>query len=252
MDELKNLEYLSLVSKICTELDNHLGINDKVLAEFLIHLAQKSPSYEVFRTELIENEAELPDSFSSNLYRIVQKMLPTPLKKVKAENSAEYGGDQSLQLIDVALRKAMCPVLCRPNDPSVRTMLDEEIRPKKLDEKDTKVVDDMMGELESMLKETKADQTVKRRESSEEDDRKRKHKHHRRRSPESKHDRKKSSPQRSKTSSTFIKSKSQSQSKSKSQSQSKSKSFEITETSRFIKKISKLFTTGNTKTTCTR
>lgn len=29
MDELQKLEHLSLVSKVCTELDNHLGLNDK-------------------------------------------------------------------------------------------------------------------------------------------------------------------------------------------------------------------------------
>ncbi len=34
-DELKKLEYLSLVSKVCTELDNHLGINDKDLGKFV-------------------------------------------------------------------------------------------------------------------------------------------------------------------------------------------------------------------------
>lgn len=33
MEELQQLEQLSLVSKICTELDNHLGINDKDLGE---------------------------------------------------------------------------------------------------------------------------------------------------------------------------------------------------------------------------
>ena len=33
MEELKQLEQLSLVSKICTELDNHLGINDKDLGK---------------------------------------------------------------------------------------------------------------------------------------------------------------------------------------------------------------------------
>uniref|UniRef100_A0A3Q3VX30 Uncharacterized protein n=1 Tax=Mola mola TaxID=94237 RepID=A0A3Q3VX30_MOLML len=31
VDELSQLEYLSLVSKVCTELDNHLGISDKDL-----------------------------------------------------------------------------------------------------------------------------------------------------------------------------------------------------------------------------
>lgn len=33
LEELAKLEYLSLVSKVCTELDNHLGINDKDLGE---------------------------------------------------------------------------------------------------------------------------------------------------------------------------------------------------------------------------
>lgn len=33
MDEVEKLEYLSLVSKICTELENHLGINDKDLGK---------------------------------------------------------------------------------------------------------------------------------------------------------------------------------------------------------------------------
>lgn len=33
MEDLVKLEQLSLVSKICTELENHLGINDKDLGE---------------------------------------------------------------------------------------------------------------------------------------------------------------------------------------------------------------------------
>jgi len=33
MDELRKLEHLSLVSKVCTELDNHLGLNDKDLGK---------------------------------------------------------------------------------------------------------------------------------------------------------------------------------------------------------------------------
>ena len=33
VDEIKKLEYLSLVSKVCTELENHLGLNDKDLGK---------------------------------------------------------------------------------------------------------------------------------------------------------------------------------------------------------------------------
>lgn len=47
MEELQQLEQLSLVSKICTELDNHLGINDKDLGEFFksLRYLQVSPHY---------------------------------------------------------------------------------------------------------------------------------------------------------------------------------------------------------------
>lgn len=31
LEEIKRLEYLSLVSKVCTELENHLGISEKDL-----------------------------------------------------------------------------------------------------------------------------------------------------------------------------------------------------------------------------
>ena len=37
--ELQKLEFLSLVSKVCTELENHLGINDKDLGKFYDVLA---------------------------------------------------------------------------------------------------------------------------------------------------------------------------------------------------------------------
>lgn len=34
MDELEQLESLNLIAKVCTELENHIGINDKVLGKF--------------------------------------------------------------------------------------------------------------------------------------------------------------------------------------------------------------------------
>ena len=38
MEELQKIEYLSLVSKVCTELENHLGINDKYLGKYTVHI----------------------------------------------------------------------------------------------------------------------------------------------------------------------------------------------------------------------
>ena len=60
MEDLQKLEELSLVSKICTELENHLGINDKDLAEFIIALAEKYSSLEKFKAALAKNGAEFP------------------------------------------------------------------------------------------------------------------------------------------------------------------------------------------------
>merc|ERR1711976_379947 len=74
MDELAKLEHLSLVSKVCTELDNHYGLNDKDLAEFIIHLAGKTNSFEAFDSALKDNGASFSESFVANLLRLIQKM----------------------------------------------------------------------------------------------------------------------------------------------------------------------------------
>jgi ATP-dependent RNA helicase DHX8/PRP22 len=81
MDDLVKLQYLSLVSKICTEFENHLGLTDKVLAEFVIELADKSPNLTSFNKALLENGAEFPESFVANLYNIIQKMRPNKAKQ---------------------------------------------------------------------------------------------------------------------------------------------------------------------------
>ncbi len=60
--DLEELEKLSLVSKICTELENHLGTNDKVLAEFMIAMAEKHSTTEKFKAALMKNGVELPVS----------------------------------------------------------------------------------------------------------------------------------------------------------------------------------------------
>jgi len=100
MDELQKLEHLSLVSKICSELDNHYNMNDKDLAEFIIDLAEKNPTTALFKKALIDNGAEFADSFIENILRIIKHMKPkvaaatVPKKsekksKSKMENLAE-------------------------------------------------------------------------------------------------------------------------------------------------------------------
>ena len=85
---IDELQRLSLVSKVCTELDNHLGLSDRTLAEFIIHLADEFPEPPAFRQALAENGAEFPDSLSDNLLRIIGAMKPDERKEKAARAAA--------------------------------------------------------------------------------------------------------------------------------------------------------------------
>ncbi|PRW58375.1 putative pre-mRNA-splicing factor ATP-dependent RNA helicase [Chlorella sorokiniana] len=76
MEQLQKLQYLSLVSKLTTELENHLGIADKTLAEFIVELSKGKNSSKEFRLVLRENGADMPDSLVETLWAIIQKMAP--------------------------------------------------------------------------------------------------------------------------------------------------------------------------------
>lgn len=68
LDDLEKLERLSLVSKVCTELENHLGLNDKDTAEFIIHLAEKNDTFEKFKKVLVETSGEsFPVRFNNTI-----------------------------------------------------------------------------------------------------------------------------------------------------------------------------------------
>ncbi|XP_014680531.1 PREDICTED: ATP-dependent RNA helicase DHX8-like [Priapulus caudatus] len=143
--ELQKLEHLSLVSKVCTELDNHLGLNDKDLAEFIIMIAEKSDSIETFKAALDENGAEFPESFTANLLRLIQRMKPK--KSSNGDDLSAWDKEESTDEEKEDMMKKY-PGLCLPNDTSNRTMLNDEL--VKL--KDVKVAEDAMDELEALMK----------------------------------------------------------------------------------------------------
>ena len=135
MDELKKLEHLSLVSKVCTELDNHYNMNDKDLAEFIIDLAEKNPNLDTFKKVLSENGADFSHSFIETLHRIINHMKSKhnevenepPAPKNKLDNLAQN-----------------LPFLALPN----AAIKEEEGKVKKENAKE--VADDMMNLLESL------------------------------------------------------------------------------------------------------
>lgn len=161
MDEIEKLQHIKLVSKVCTELHNHLNINDKDLAEYIIHLAVKHPKLEKFKGSLKKRGAEFTDSFSQNLLALIQRMKP-PKKKSKAViNGADEEDMPSSSGAGVDKRRAklkkLFPALARPDDSSfvkdlMRNPDDEEDVEKEEADND---VDDVMNQLEGFLKSTK-------------------------------------------------------------------------------------------------
>nr|CAI5828306.1 unnamed protein product [Callosobruchus analis] len=142
MNELEKLEYLSLVSKVCTELENHLGMNDKDLAEFIIHLSEKNNTLVSFKKALLDNGAEFSDSFVSNLLRIIQHMQP----KKKSKNLE----DDEFTEADKEALAIKFPGLAIPNE-AQKPLVEEEFETEeeKLQNSDGDIVADLMAQFEA-------------------------------------------------------------------------------------------------------
>jgi ATP-dependent RNA helicase DHX8/PRP22 len=76
MDDLESLELLSLVSKVTSELQNHLGVNEKTLAEFVIAQRVECASFAEFKAKLAAVGAEFPPSLVESIDRLVRTMHP--------------------------------------------------------------------------------------------------------------------------------------------------------------------------------
>ncbi|XP_055307410.1 ATP-dependent RNA helicase DHX8-like [Sitodiplosis mosellana] len=189
MEELSKLEHLSLVSKICTELDNHLGMNDKDLAEFIIDLAETHTTFDTFKKALIENGAEFPDSFIKSLLRIIQLMKTS--KKLPESSENDFISKPDADRLAIKF-----PGLAMPNekqDEIIMTKVEknekDEKDEKKFEKKLNSVADDMMAELESFAP-SKGDSEIEPKKSEKrERSRERERKSRRERSKEREKDR---------------------------------------------------------------
>jgi ATP-dependent RNA helicase DHX8/PRP22 len=142
-DDLYNLEFLSLVAKITQEMDNHTGLNDKTLAEFVIDLHDKSKTLADFKAKLKEVGADFPESFIENIDRLVLTLHPKHKKKnsVKANGSSKVNGDETQ--FEKDKQKRMFPGLA---------LADQEWQPSISQDMLMKEVDDMMAQFESSAK----------------------------------------------------------------------------------------------------
>lgn len=76
MDDLASLEFLSLVSKVTSEISNHLGVSDKALAEFLIAQHTKCQSFNEFKSQMEGKDVGFPPSLIESIDRLVLTMHP--------------------------------------------------------------------------------------------------------------------------------------------------------------------------------
>jgi len=76
MDDLESLELLSLVSKVASELQNHVGVGDKTLAEFIIAQRLECSSLAQFKEKLTTIGADFPPSLVESIDRLVFALHP--------------------------------------------------------------------------------------------------------------------------------------------------------------------------------
>lgn len=103
MDDFTSLELLSLVSKVTSELQNHLGINDKTLAEFVIDQHEKcGGNLHEFKASLAAMGAEFPNSLVESVDRLILTMHP----KHKVQKKPQENGKSDMDELDAIGRKA--------------------------------------------------------------------------------------------------------------------------------------------------
>ncbi|KAL5118102.1 DEAH-box ATP-dependent RNA helicase prp22 [Pleosporales sp. CAS-2024a] len=87
MDDLANLEFLSLVSKVASEIQNHVGVSDKTLAEFVIDQHAGCTSVADFKHQLEAMGAEFPQSLVESIDRLVLTLHPKYKKSAGANRA---------------------------------------------------------------------------------------------------------------------------------------------------------------------
>ena len=115
MDDLQSLELLSLVSKVTSELQNHLGISDKTLAEFVIAQHSKCPSLSEFKAQMEAMGAEFPQSLVESIDRLILTMHPKHKSKSKGGEGSKTSTDEGNGLGEVEKKTRIFKGLAMPD-----------------------------------------------------------------------------------------------------------------------------------------
>ncbi|GAD98167.1 RNA helicase-like splicing factor (HRH1), putative [Paecilomyces variotii No. 5] len=159
MDDLQSLELFSLVSRVTNELQNHLGINDKTLAEFVIDQHLKCNSFAEFKSSLETMGADFPQSLMESIDRLVLTMHPKYKSKQNVANESIGDADNDMDALDAIERKArVFKGLAMPD--KEQQWGDEEQSRNETAEDDAKVgaMDDTFAMLEGLAGRAREDQ----------------------------------------------------------------------------------------------
>ncbi|KAI1956524.1 DEAH-box ATP-dependent RNA helicase prp22 [Ophidiomyces ophidiicola] len=118
MDDLQSLELLSLVARVTTELQNHLGISDKTLAEFVIDQHLKcGGSFKNFKSCLEAMGADFPQSLIESIDRLMLAMHPKYKSNRNAaqEEPSKADNDQVAGLDDLERKSRLFKGLAVPD-----------------------------------------------------------------------------------------------------------------------------------------
>jgi ATP-dependent RNA helicase DHX8/PRP22 len=143
-NDLYQLELLSLVAKITQEIENHTGLSEKTLAEFVINLHEQSSTFADFVRKLKDVGADYPESFMQNMDRLILRMHPK-FKKKTAPDSKEKSGTGAV-ISEPDSKRRMFPGLAKPDQDWEATVTKDLI---------LKEVDDMMSQFETAARRPK-------------------------------------------------------------------------------------------------
>lgn len=120
------------------ELENHLGISEKTLAEFIIELASGKASQREFQKALIANHAEMPDSLVQTIWNVIQRL--TQVRFVSHQTYGRLPGCSDLLLTFIRCEQASNPktngsnAASKLSSASGLALQDSKERAKQLDE----------------------------------------------------------------------------------------------------------------------
>lgn len=137
MNDLYDLELLSLIARITQEIYNYIAVNDKVLAEYVLSLHEQSSTLNDFKDKL---NGALPDSAIENIDRLILNLHPKHKKKSKELANILAGSNVDANgQIETDKQKRLFPGLSLPDQESNKDVLMQE-------------VDDMMAQFEGAAK----------------------------------------------------------------------------------------------------